>query len=219
MKYNWLSFVIFLFVQNQVIYAQNKTRIRVKMDLIIRNDSFKELYRGDLYYNYVTHTAVYRINYPSPDIWIISDSNSTNKKLKSKASRLFLESPTVLFDYIIEQKMLNLGLPGKLYQLNNVNYQGRIQVYKYRAKSAVRLNLPEIHVAYKDKIPQSVLIFDPRKGNIMMRQYFGEFIKDGKYLLPSNITYITGEGKTKKTIRMEFLEYQLDDTENIDFYK
>ena len=161
------------------VFLNGQHYFRVEADFSIKAknpDSSFQLYMGKVFFDKVQKKICYKISFPEPEVWVITDTviySLKNDSIKSKKPAIGLIE-TSIFNLSLHGNLKNYGLENSTYTLAGTKMEDGLMISTWEPPEKFQKLMGKILLANKNRNLQGIVIFN-KDERILSKQFFNEY--------------------------------------------
>jgi hypothetical protein len=183
---------------------------------IRRSDSTLNLTRGTVFYDKNIGELIYRITFPQPEVWVISDTSLFKYRSDTLFERVSIPSVNefTVFHLSLNADMHDFGLKKSMFRVSRVEKREDRVLSYWKIPEKIESSIDHVVVVKKENRLESVIMMGD-DSKILSRQFFRNYQRTGAFEFPRQIIQIIpGETGADNYQVTEFKNIEVNDMDH-----
>lgn len=158
---------------------------------IRRSDSTLNLTRGTVFYDKNIGELIYRITFPRPEVWVISDTSIYKYRSDTLSERVSIPSVNefTVFHLSLNATMSDFGLKKTMFRVSRVEKRDDRVLSYWKIPEKIESSIDHVVVVKKENRLESVIMMGD-DSEILSRQFYRDYQRTGAFEFPRQIVQI-----------------------------
>ncbi len=217
-----LVILMFLFSGvNGNLFGQEFYRVNADFTVKIkRSDGTMNLTRGSVYYDKNIQELIYRVTFPQPEVWVISDTSLFKFREDTLFERISIPSVNefTIFHLSLNSGISDFGLKKSVFKVSKVEKKKDMVLSYWKIPDKLETSINHVVVAKKENRLESVIMVGD-ESQILSKQFYRDYHKMGAFEFPQKIVQIIPDETGKENYQVtEFRNIQVNDMDHDDLF-